>query len=233
MIRILCLTLAILSSLAAQELRFKPPEGWSAASAETLPPNVKFMCVGKGRGNYPPSINLGIEPYKGTLKDYLGMMERVNKAYGDKWTNLGLLDTAAGKASLSQVEMNTQWGAVKLMHLVLIQDRKLYILTAAAKREEFSLYTPALLNSFKSVSLTPDVFAGADPKARTLYRSLLSTHEKFLEEHPGMTDAAAFATEEFQQKWWLPFEEKMRQFDAPWSEDAIAHARSTLTATYD
>src|ERR1700722_12124044 len=51
-------------------LIFTPPPGWRVADPKQLPPSVKAMVVGKGAGEYPPSLNLATESYGGTLKQY-------------------------------------------------------------------------------------------------------------------------------------------------------------------
>ena len=233
MIRLLLIL--FLSTLAAeQQLFFTPPDGWKAAEKQELPSHVQFMCVGKGQGLYPPSINIGIEPYKGTLKQYQQMMEHINSSYGDRWTNQGFLQTAAGKAHLSQVEMTNSWGEIRLLHLVLIRDRRVFVMTAAAPKNEFNTHRPLFLRAFKSVTLSKHPFEG-HPKVENAYATLLSAHEEFLENQPSLTDAQVFYLEEFQSGPWKNFQEILHTNapDKEWEDAALLHAKEILTSIYE
>lgn len=132
-------------------LIFTPPAGWKTADPKLFSERIKIFVVGQGQGNYPPSINLGTEPYKGTIKDYLKMVKAVNSSQGAQWKDLGMINTPAGKASLSQVDMKSEWGYVRLMHVILIKDGQVYVLTAGALKEEFPSYYNDFFNSMTSI----------------------------------------------------------------------------------
>lgn len=132
---------------------FKPPEGWLLADPKALPPNVKIMVVGKGAHEYPPSMNLGTDTYNGTLKQYLKIVKSINESKGAEWKDLGIIRTEAGDASLSQVEGKTQWGTEKQMHVILIRDGTVYILTAAALKEEFPKFYKEFFTSMRSLRI--------------------------------------------------------------------------------
>lgn len=129
---------------------FTPPEGWRFADKESLPKHVKVMVVGKGSKDLPPSINLGYENFSGTLKDYLKIVKTFNESLGDTWKDLGTIQTEAGTASLSQVDMKTEWGDLRQMHLIYLHDGIIYILTAAALKQEFSQFYPQFFKSLRS-----------------------------------------------------------------------------------
>lgn len=132
---------------------FTPPKGWQLADAKSLPPHVKIMVVGKGAREMPPSMNLGYEKFSGTLKDYLKIVKDINISQGDIWKSLGDISTEAGPASLSQVDMKTEWGILRQMHLIFAKDGIVYILTAAALKEEFSLFYKEFFDAMKSFRL--------------------------------------------------------------------------------
>jgi hypothetical protein len=132
---------------------FTPPLGWSFADPKQLPKSVKIMVVGKGEYDYPPSINLGTENFKGTLKDYLKIVKSLNDAQGSEWKDLGKIRTAAGNASLSQVDMMTEWGKVRMMHVILVKSNMAYILTAASRKEEFSKFYKDFFASMRSLRI--------------------------------------------------------------------------------
>lgn len=134
-------------------IMFNPPEGWHIADPKALPPSVKLMVVGKGNSIFPPSINLGIEKYNGDLKSYLKMIKSINESQGSEWKDLGTIKTQAGIASLSQIDAKTEWGVVRMMHVILLEDETntVYILTAAALKEEFSKHYKDFFKSMKSL----------------------------------------------------------------------------------
>lgn len=131
---------------------FTPPQGWMLLDSKLLSPRIKVMIVGKGKNNfYPPSINLGYEDYPGSLRDYLKEVKEINKKTGAVWTDLGTIQTLAGIASLSQVDLETEWGEVRMMHVMLIEDKILYVLTAASLKDEFSSFLPTMLSAMQSL----------------------------------------------------------------------------------
>lgn len=132
---------------------FSPPQGWLQAKNDTLPPHVKVMVVGKGKKEFPPSINLSTEEFEGTLKDYLKIVREINHSQGSEWRDLGTIRTNAGEASLSQADVVTQWGSVRMMHVILPRNGMIYILTAASLKEEFPMYYKTFFDSLRSLNV--------------------------------------------------------------------------------
>ena len=134
---------------------FIPPKGWHLANKEALQrvPSVKVMVVGKSTQAFPPSINLSTESFKGSLKEYLKIVKAMNDSKGYEWKNLGMIETQSGPANLSQVDTQSQWGIVRMMHVILIKDEKVYILTASALKDEFSNFYKEFFDSLKSLKV--------------------------------------------------------------------------------
>ena len=133
-------------------IMFTPPEGWGSLDPKKLPGSVKVMVVGKGSdASYPPSINLGVEEYSGTLKDYLKIVKAINDSQNADWKNLGTIHTEAGRASLSQVDVTTSWGTIRLMHVILVKKGQAYIMTSAALRDEFPRFYSEFFNAMRSL----------------------------------------------------------------------------------
>jgi hypothetical protein len=130
---------------------FTPPQGWKAVDPTLLTSSVKAMVIGKGAHEFPPSINLGTETYKGTLKQYLKRIKEINKSQGSEWKDLGTIRTEAGEASLSQVDRKTQWGDVRMMHVILNKNGTIYIMTAASLKEEFPKFYKDFFNALRSL----------------------------------------------------------------------------------
>jgi hypothetical protein len=136
-----------------QQVLFKPPSGWKQAEQSALPAHVHLMVVGKGARDFPPSISLASETYSGSLKQYLNVIKKLNAAKGNEWKDLGSIQTEAGKASLSQTDSSSQWGKVKMMHVILKKEDTIYILTAAALKEEFPQFYKEIFSSLRSLKL--------------------------------------------------------------------------------
>lgn len=135
------------------EVQFTPPPGWRFAEAANLPKSVKTMVVGEGKNQFPPSMNLGTEEFTGSLKDYLKTIKSVNEVRHASWKDLGTIRTEAGNASLSQVDMKTEWGDVRLMHVIMIHDGVAYILTAAALKDEFPSFYKEFFKAMTSLKI--------------------------------------------------------------------------------
>lgn len=154
MIRLILVLIMTAGTLAAEiHAQFTPPQGWREADSSSLPKHVKLMVVGKGAHEMPPSINLGYEEYPNSLKDYLIIVKQINDTQGDKWKDLGTIQTQAGPASLSQVDVKTEWGTLRQMHVIYLKDGVIYIMTAAALKDEFSKFYPFFFESMKSFRL--------------------------------------------------------------------------------
>lgn len=145
-------TLAGEAAKKEKAITFVPPQGWLMAEPKELPPGVKIMFVGKGKGVFPPSINLGTESYRGSLEQYIKTIEAINRSQGARWNALGSLSTPAGKGCLYQEESHTKWGEVRMIHLILYADGTIFILTAAAAKEEFATHYKSFLAAMSSLA---------------------------------------------------------------------------------
>lgn len=134
---------------------FTPPDGWLFTDPKILPKSVTMMVIGKGKHPYPPSINLAVENYTGTLKDYLKIVKKINQAQGSEWKELGTIDTELGPGSLSQVNTTTEWGKVKMMHTILPYHDKIYVITVSALQEEFPTFYDTFFTAMRSFHANP------------------------------------------------------------------------------
>jgi len=133
------------------QILFTPPTGWRFADRSALPPSIKVMVVGEGKRDFPPSMSLGMEAYSGTLKEMLKTIKSINETQGGEWKDLGSIRTEAGDASLSQLDVKTEWGDIRMMHVVLVKDGNAYILTSAALKEEFPQFYKEFFNAMRSL----------------------------------------------------------------------------------
>lgn len=145
------------SEMQDEVVAFTPPEGWKLVDAKSLSPSVKAMVIGKGEHEFPPSINLATEPYARSLNDYLKKVKEVNQADGADWKSLGSIQTQAGEGNLSQVDLPTQWGDVRMMHVILLKNNTIYILTASALKSEFPKFYKDFFTSLQSLRFSKNV----------------------------------------------------------------------------
>lgn len=152
----LLLTLPFFSIEAgtARQASFIPPQGWREADTKMLPPSVKYMVVGQGEHELPPSINLGYEVYSGSVNDYLKIVKELNTSQGDSWKDLGTIQTKNGPGSLSQADVKTNWGVIRQMYLIYKDQGVIYILTAAALRDEFPKFYKSFFQTLESFTVT-------------------------------------------------------------------------------
>lgn len=135
---------------------FIPPSGWQFAQLENLNPNVQIMVVGKGKGAIPPSINLTVEPFKGTLKDYLKIVKSINASKGNAWKDLGKIKTEAGEGSLSQLDTTIRGENVRMLHTIVAKNGLIYILTASALKVEFPSYYKQFFDAMSSLHINEE-----------------------------------------------------------------------------
>jgi hypothetical protein len=204
-------------------VKFVPPSGWFPANPKDLPKSVKIMVVGKGQHEFPPSISLGAVYFDGTLKEYLKTIKARNEAQGIEWKDLGTIRTDAGNASLSQVDMKTQWGTVREMHVILIKNKTAFILTSAALKEEFPNYYKDFFASMRSLHINKDAYEMvANSKRRssleeaklkvengwnTLFASSFSQKTDITNEDK----LRIFNSDSFQNEYWLPFKQMLNK----------------------
>lgn len=224
---------------------FTPPPGWQAFDTSSLSPRLRMMVVGKGQSSVPPSINLAMEPYQGTLKQYLKTIKAINDSQGYEWKDLGTIRTEAGTGSLSQVDTKSEWGDIRQMHTVLLKNGTIYIVTAAAQKDEFATFYKDFFAAMKSFRISKDLFdTVADTKQRAKLKSanelLKSQWKKMLIERQTaskdvpieIVKEELFRSEEFQNTAWKPFEkslsEQFRDLGSQWQALVLQQTEDEL-----
>jgi hypothetical protein len=136
-------------------LLFQPPKGWLLGELPSGSRAVKVVVVGPSTTPVRPTLNLAIEDFAGTLKQYLRIVKALCEHHGDEWKDLGLIQTEAGEASLSQADSKTEWGIVRKMHVILQKDGQIYILTAGALKDDFANHYKEFFDAFRSLRFSP------------------------------------------------------------------------------
>jgi hypothetical protein len=195
---------------------FTPPKDWHLADMTAMPPSVQIMVVGKGSKEFPPSMNLATENYKGSLKQYLKIVKEINDSQGAEWKDLGTIRTEAGDASMSQVDSKSEWGEIRMMHVILIKNGTAYILTAAALKDEFPKFYKDFFTSMRSLRINKDLLEMiTDARRRSLLeKSIIALKKNFKavqekEQASTVNDQQqqnAFASKDFQNSFWIPFQ---------------------------
>lgn len=146
-----CLEAAAPTPSQPTAIAFTPPKGWRKADENALPKEVSIMVVGTGEHEFPPSITLGSEPYPGTMKEYLKRVKEISSSKGNEWKDLGTIKSDAGVLNLSQTDSQTEWGKVRMLHVMIKKDGIMYVLTAASLKEEFSKFYKDFFEAFRSL----------------------------------------------------------------------------------
>lgn len=230
-------------------IMFTPPPGWYLADSSLLRKTVKIMVVGKGKGSYPPSINLATQSYGKTLKDYLKTLKASNEAQGNEWKDLGTINTLAGPASLTQSEEKTEWGDVKRMQAIILKNGQIYILMASALKDEFASFYKVFFNAMKSLRVSKDFIEMVSPQRKVILKNAYQglqdqwkknlaeamkeevNKEKLSAETEGLNNKL-FNDENFQTNFWKPYEtlinQKFSDMGQEWQSFALEKTKETL-----
>lgn len=185
--RFIIFFLAFTGLAYAKHCTFIPPSGWEIAQLKTPSPHVKIGFLGKGSGEFRPSINLAIEEnIDVSLKEYVKAVKELQaEDITSQWRDLGVFPLKCGKAKLIEITNKSAWGEIKVLQLLFVADDTAYILTAAVHKDDFLKFQKELIQSFSSLTLAEDLFSEipdlAKRSAFTSFFSKLGSNEKDLE----------------------------------------------------
>lgn len=170
----------ILSSLtlsAENICFFLPPKDWSAADPSILSPRVKVGFIGPpSQLGFCPSINLAEEKVACNLQDYLIAVKKIHSSNRHKeWSYLGTCRTSAGEAALTQIDLPSQAGPMRLLQLIFLKDNNAYILTSACLKKEFIQYLPIFRETFQTLQVTDDLYSAVADEERLKEARRLNT----------------------------------------------------------
>lgn len=168
---------------------FIPPEKWSTVAPEALSPLVKVGFVGPAQQGFCPSINLAIEKVKCSLQEYLDVVKKIHKTNRHKdWNYLGTFPTKAGDAALTQIDLPSSLGPMRMLQMIYLKDGTAYILTAAALKKEFVNLLPTFKKVFQSLQISTDLYEEIkDEKKRARAEQLLAQVESAVREQHSFT----------------------------------------------
>lgn len=192
---------------------FIPPAKWDIVDPTKLKPMIKIAFVEKSGKNFKPSLNLGIQPAKVSLSEYVAAAKKQHLALrSKKWTELGVVHTKAGLAHLSQIDEKSQVGDIRSMQCIIVQEGLAYVLTAVALKEDFPNYHNDFIQAFESFSIhTTTASSLGSLELRERYsakvESLLKEWSLFLASFKlTETPSKAFEDKRFRRGLWKDFE---------------------------
>lgn len=145
----------LIFSLVLQCL-FTPPDGWVEPGDKMPTRRSLGSFVEKRNSGFCPSVNLTSEKVEISIQEYLKAVEATCKSKKQTWRHMGQIASKAGKAELTQIEMSTKFGDLRLFQAILIQDGVAYILTTSALKKEFGKYAGVMEKSIRSLSFKSD-----------------------------------------------------------------------------
>jgi len=195
-------------TLHSSQCFFIPPEGWEIADPRSLSSKVKIAFLKKSMNGFCPSINLAVEDTDATLNEYLKAVKAIHEQdRTNQWRALGKVRTGAGLAQLTEVDSTTEWGPVRILQLILVKEGHAYVLTAAALKEEISNYYKDFQSSFRSFTLSNDLFSNVPQTER---RQLLKQQQFDLfaasENFYRSQKKNPMQDQDFKEQHWLPFQ---------------------------
>jgi hypothetical protein len=190
---------------------FIPPEKWEVSDPRSLSPKVKIAFLKKNSSGFCPSINLAVEETDASSSEYLKAVKAIHEQdRANQWRALGKVRTGAGNAQLTEIDSTSEWGPVRILQLILVKEGRAYVMTAAALKEDISKYYKDFQTSFRSFTLTSDLFSNIPQTDRrqTLKQQqidLLAASEKFLQTQK----KSPMEDEKFKEEHWLPFQKSV------------------------
>lgn len=151
---ILILTCSCLA--AAEKGCLLPPEGWENAPIESLSPRIQAAFVLKKWQRFRPSINLSVEPLSASLEEYVQAVRHLHEQHpSTRWRYLGSMDTGAGLGALTELDMTTEWGDVRMLQLLIVREGNAYTVTGAALKSDFPKYYKIFHKTLKNFHCLP------------------------------------------------------------------------------
>lgn len=177
-------SLLLMSWLHAKVALFTPPSGWEIAQLKNPSPYVKIGFLGKGSNEFRPSINLSMEDEVDlSLKEYVKTVKELQmEENSSQVRDLGPFPMKCGQGRLLEITNSSPWGDIKVLQVLFVEEKKAYILTSAVLKEDFLQFQKQILESFRSLTLTDDLFSQIQDvdkrKSFSAFFSHLGTSEK-------------------------------------------------------
>lgn len=185
--RLIFIFLSIFAFANAKHCTFIPPSGWEIAQLKNPSSHVKIGFIGKGTGEFRPSVNLATEDVDVSLKEYVKAVKELQQTDPTtKWRDLGKISMQSGVGRLTEMSNPSPWGELKVLQAFFVADEKAYILTAAVLKADFPKFQSELLKTFQSLRLSEEIWTPIENSEKraefeNLFATLGSSAEKDLE----------------------------------------------------
>jgi len=160
---------------------FTPPAGWECAKPQNTSSYVQIGFIGKGSSEFRPSINFATEEVDVSLAKYVKSVKKIHCEEPEtSWRDLGKFMMQAGEGRLTEITTPSPWGEVKILQALFVKDSTAYIITGASLKKESIQFQSDFINTFRSLSLTPDLFSPLPSKKKDEFQKLFSKWENVL-----------------------------------------------------
>ena len=135
------------------------PKGWQCLhDRDQLPATVELVYVGKGKGQFTPSVNLATEATELPQGEYLALARKFHESQLDtKCNGLGSINTEEGEASLLQIDRESEWGTVRFIQAALVKEGIAYVITATCLVEEYPTLSAQFLQAIQSFTINEKI----------------------------------------------------------------------------
>ncbi len=184
-----------------------PPKGWEIANPQFLAKTVQIAFLKKSIRGFSPSINLAIEKSNLSLSEYLSVIRQIHESdKRNRWRQLGKVHTLSGIGQLTEIDAVTEFGAVRMLQLILLKQGYAYVVTAAALKEEIAQYYKEFQSAFRSLQVTSDLISAVPLMERRSClkerkEQLISSWQRALQ-----LGATSLSDPAFQKEHWIPFQ---------------------------
>lgn len=188
-----------------------PPKGWDLADPKFLSKSVQIAFLKKRATGFCPSLNLAVEKVNVSLPEYLKAVKNIHENnHRNRWRQLGKVRTASGIGQLTEIDTTTEWGAVRMLQLILIKNSVAYVVTAAALKEEIAQFYKEFQTAFRTLQITADLVSTVPQMERR--EQLKTQHQQLLDAWQAALASAERSNEpfqdpQFQEKYWIPFQD--------------------------
>lgn len=195
---------------------FTIPDGWQQEkSTRIVDPTKILVKTEKDAISLAPSINLVIEKIDMTLPEYTNLIKGLYEYVDDaEWNDLGNINTKAGQARLTMIDMEHKYGPIRIMQLSFVKDGILYLITNTALKNDFQKHYQNFFNAMRSFTIYDDIadipqnnenraeVALKNNQAKEIWSTI---YQQVKEENPNLTPNAiaekVFENEQFQEQW--------------------------------
>jgi hypothetical protein len=186
---------------------FDPPKGWKISDPSKYEEGTQIGFIESHRRIFTPSLTLTYEKVGNVdLKTYLNAA-RQNFAtdHYSHFQELGKIKTNSGEGVLIQVDLSRRFGQVRLLQAISIHQGTAIIHTASCLKEDFLKIHEALLNSFKSLTIYPNLISSCP---NTSFKGKVEGMLKCWKKYSATSNDShevLFASSFFQTNQWKPF----------------------------